>query len=154
MSEGAKHIDINSIMKMLPHRYPLLMVDRILEITPDTGIVGLKNVSINEEFFNGHFPGHPVMPGVLIIEAMAQAAGIFVMSNSKDIDPSEHVVYFMSIEEAQFRKPVVPGDALHLHITKIKNRGTVWKMKGEARVDGQRVANAIFSAMIIKKETA
>lgn len=154
MSEAAKIVDIKGIMKMLPHRYPLLLVDRILEITPDTGIVGLKNVSINEEFFNGHFPGHPVMPGVLIIEAMAQAAGIFVMSNSKDIEPSKHVVYFMSIEEAQFRKPVVPGDALHLHITKIKNRGSVWKMKGEARVDGQRVANAIFSAMIIKKETA
>jgi 3-hydroxyacyl-[acyl-carrier-protein] dehydratase len=145
-------IDINGIMKLLPHRYPMLLVDRILEITPDNGVVALKNVTINEDFFNGHFPGHPVMPGVLIIEAMAQAAGIFVMANSKDIDPDKFVVYFMSIEEAQFRKPVVPGDALHLHIEKIKNRGAVWKMKGEARVNGQRVANAIFSAMIIKKE--
>ncbi|MCE2992560.1 MAG: 3-hydroxyacyl-ACP dehydratase FabZ [Candidatus Jidaibacter sp.] len=152
MSDESKVIDINGIMKMLPHRYPLLLVDRILEINSDIGIVGSKNVSINEQFFNGHFPGHPIMPGVLIIEAMAQAAGIFVMSNSKELNPAEHVVYFMSIEEAQFRKPVVPGDCLHLHITKIKNRGAVWKMKGEARVDGQRVANAIFSAMIVKKE--
>ncbi len=151
MSENSK-IDISGIMELLPHRYPMLLVDRILEITPDTGIIALKNVTINEDFFNGHFPGHPVMPGVLIIEAMAQAAGIFVMASSRDLVPSKFVVYFMSIEEAQFRKPVVPGDALHLHIDKLKNRGNVWKMKGEARVNGQRVANAVFSAMIVKNE--
>lgn len=139
-------------MKLLPHRFPMLLIDRVVDMTPGEGITALKNVTINEDFFNGHFPNHPIMPGVLIIEAMAQAAGVFVMSSSKDMDPKHHVVYFMSIEEAQFRKPVVPGDSLYLHIETIKNRGNVWKMKGEAKVDGQRVANAVFSAMIVKNE--
>mgnify|MGYP003510331789 CR=1 FL=1 len=149
MSNALMHVE--KIMKMLPHRYPLLMVDRVVSIEGDKGIVALKNVTINEEFFTGHFPSHPVMPGVLIIEAMAQAAGIFVIHNTPDIDPEKKVVYFMSIEEAQFRKPVVPGDSLYLHVEKVKNRGNVWKMKGEAKVDGQRVANAVFSAMIVDK---
>lgn len=142
-------IDVEKIMQLIPHRYPMLMVDRILEVKPN-GLVALKNVSINEEFFSGHFPNHPVFPGVLTIEAMAQAAAIFVM-NSEDIDPKTKVVYFMSIEEATFRKPIVPGDAIHLHIEKIKNRGAVWKMQGEAKVDGARVANATFTAMIVDK---
>lgn len=102
-------LNVNTIMKMLPHRYPMLMVDRIVEVKGEEGIVGLKNVTINEEFFLGHFPSHPVMPGVLIIEAMAQTAGIYVIHNTPNIDPEKTVVYFMSIEEAQFRKPVVPG---------------------------------------------
>jgi 3-hydroxyacyl-[acyl-carrier-protein] dehydratase len=149
MNNGAMQVE--KIMKMLPHRFPMLMVDRVIEIDGDKGIIALKNVTINEDFFNGHFPSHPVMPGVLIIEAMAQAAGIFVIHNTSNVDPEKKVVYFMSIEEAQFRKPVVPGDALYLHVEKVKNRGNVWKMKGEARVDGQRVANATFSAMIVDK---
>lgn len=152
MTNPPSKIDINGIMKMLPHRFPMLLIDRVIELNPGQGVVALKNVTINEDFFNGHFPNHPIMPGVLIIEAMAQAAGVFVMSSSEGIDPNDHVVYFMSIEEAQFRKPVVPGDSLYLHIETVKNRGAVWKMKGEARVDGQRVANAIFSAMIVKNE--
>lgn len=149
-----KIINITEIMKLLPHRYPLLLIDRVLDVTPDKGIVALKNVTINEDFFNGHFPNHPIMPGVLIIEAMAQAAAIFVIHNMKEEEVFNKLVYFMSIEEAQFRKPVVPGDALHLHVEKIKNRANVWKLKGEARVNGERVANSIFSAMIIDKNKA
>jgi len=147
-------LDVTKIMKMLPHRYPMLMVDRVTEMNEETGIVALKNVSINEEFFLGHFPSHPVMPGVLIIEAMAQAAGIYVIHNTPKVDPEKQVVYFMSIEEAQFRKPVTPGDTLYLHVDKIKNRGNIWKMKGEARVEGVRVANAVFTAMIVDKDKA
>lgn len=147
-------MDIREVLELLPHRYPILLVDRVLEISKEKGIKALKNVTINEDIFNGHFPGHPVMPGVLIIEALAQAAGIYVMSSESKLDPKEHIVYFMSIEEAQFRKPVIPGDALILEVEVIKNRGKVWKMKGEAKVNGQRVANATFSAMIVEKEKA
>lgn len=139
------------IMKVLPHRYPFLLIDRVLSVSMEEGVVALKNVTINEDFFCGHFPGHPVMPGVLIVEAMAQAAGVLVMNTTEGVSPEEHVVYFMSIEEAHFRKPVTPGDALYLHVQIIKNRGMVWKMKGEARVDGVRVADAAFSAMIVKR---
>lgn len=147
-----KMVDINNIMNILPHRYPMLMIDRLIEVEKNQSIIALKNVTINEQFFNGHFPQHPIMPGVLIVEAMAQAAGALVMSSINNIDIKNYVVYFMSIHEAQFRKPVIPGDALYLHIEKIKNRGLVWKMKGEAKVDNQRVANATFSAVIVKKE--
>lgn len=143
-------MDIKRITQMLPHRYPMLLVDKVLEFN-DEGLVAIKNVTINEQYFNGHFPGHPIMPGVLIIEAMAQAAGLFVMYYSKDIDPANKVVYFMSIEHAAFRKPVVPGDTMHLHIKKIKNRSNVWKMSGEAKVNGVRVADAAFTAMIVDK---
>ena len=153
MDKDSKIIDINNIMKMLPHRYPMLMIDRLIEISENASVIALKNVSINENFFNGHFPNHPVMPGVLIIEAMAQAAGVLVMASQTHLVADQYVVYFMSIEEAQFRKPVIPGDSLYLHIDKIKNRGHVWKMKGEARVNGQRVANATFSAIIVKRDT-
>jgi 3-hydroxyacyl-[acyl-carrier-protein] dehydratase len=148
--EQVSKLDIEKIMSMLPHRYPMLLVDRVLEVRAD-GIIALKNVTINEDFFNGHFPGHPVMPGVLIIEALAQAAGIYVMAQCKDINPDDKVVYFMSIDNAAFRKPVVPGDTMHLHITKVHGRGKVWKMDGEAKVNGQRVTNATFSAMIVDK---
>jgi 3-hydroxyacyl-[acyl-carrier-protein] dehydratase len=141
---------IENIIKMLPHRYPMLLVDRVVEYKDDS-IVALKNVTINENFFNGHFPDAPIMPGVLIIESMAQAAGIYVINSLKGVNTDGKLVYFMSIEEAHFRKPVVPGDTLYLHVSKIKSRGNVWKMKGEARVDGQRVADAIFSAMIIDR---
>lgn len=143
------NLDIGKIMELIPHRYPLLMVDRIIDIS-ENSIVGLKNITINEHIFAGHFPGHPVFPGVLIIEAMAQTAAVFVTHKLK-INPNEKVVYFMSIEEAAFRKPVIPGDMLHLHIETIKNRGNIWKMQGEAKVAGARVANAVFSAMIVDK---
>lgn len=143
-------LDINQIMQMLPHRYPMLMVDKVIEIS-DNSLVAVKNITINEGVFSGHFPGHPVFPGVLIIEAMAQAAGVYVI-HKKNIDPQKNVVYFMSIEDAAFRKPVLPGDSMHLHIEILKNRGKIWKMQGEAKVDGVRVANAIFSAMIVDKQ--
>ena len=144
-------IDINRIMKMIPHRYPILLVDRILEFKPGVGAVGLKNVTINEPHFQGHFPEFPVMPGVLIVEAMAQTAAIFVVE-SMGGNAEGKLVYFMTIDGAKFRKPVVPGDSVHIHIEKTQNRGAVWKFRGEARVDGKLCAEANFSAMITDKE--
>ena len=144
-------IDINRIMKMIPHRYPILLVDRILEFKPGVGAVGLKNVTINEPHFQGHFPEFPVMPGVLIVEAMAQTAAIFVVE-SMGGNAEGKLVYFMTIDGAKFRKPVVPGDSVHIHIEKTQYRGAVWKFRGEARVDGKLCAEANFSAMITDKE--
>jgi len=152
MNIEQKQFNINQIMKFLPHRYPLLLIDKVIDVQRGEKVVAVKNVSYNEQFFQGHFPGHPVMPGVLLIEAMAQAAGILVMDQAQDMNPEEYVVYFMGIEDAHFRKPVVPGDVVFLHVEKVKNRGMVWKMKAEAKVDDVRVANASFSAMIVKKE--
>lgn len=141
-------IDINRIMKMIPHRYPILLVDRILEFVPGESAVGLKNVTMNEPHFQGHFPNFPVMPGVLIVEAMAQTAAILVVQ-TMGAEAEGKLVYFMSIDSAKFRKPVVPGDSVHIHVTKIQNRKTVWKFKGEAMVDGVLCAEAEFSAMIV-----
>jgi 3-hydroxyacyl-[acyl-carrier-protein] dehydratase len=145
-----QNVKIEKIMEMLPHRYPFLLIDRIIEVKPDESAIALKNVTINEDYFNGHFPGKPVMPGVLILEAMAQAAAAFVML-SMNVSIEDKIVYLVSIEDAHFRKPVVPGDRVYLHITKIKSRGNVWKFKGEAKVDDQRVADATFSAMVVDK---
>jgi len=147
-TDAAVHIDILRIMEMIPHRYPFLLVDRIVEFVHGERAVGLKNVSMNEPHFQGHFPGKPVMPGVLIVEAMAQTAGIMVV-NTLGKESEGKLVYFMSIEDARFRKPVVPGDALYIHVSKTQNRRNVWKFKGEAMVDGQLVAEATFSAMIM-----
>jgi 3-hydroxyacyl-[acyl-carrier-protein] dehydratase len=141
-------IDINRIMKMIPHRYPILLVDRVLEFVPGESAVGLKNVTMNEPHFQGHFPSFPVMPGVLIVEAMAQTSAILVVQTLGP-ECEGKLVYFMSIDMAKFRKPVVPGDSLHIRVTKIQNRKTVWKFRGEATVDGQLVAEAEFSAMIV-----
>lgn len=142
-------IDIKKILKLIPHRYPILLVDKIVSLEP-TKVVGIKNVTFNEPHFMGHFPDHPIMPGVLIIEAMAQAAAIMVIS-SGDFIPEDKLVYFMSIDGAKFRKPVIPGDVLELHIETIQNRGSVWKLSGVGIVDGQKVAEANFSAMIVDK---
>lgn len=144
------HGDITEIMGMIPHRYPILLVDRLLEFVPGERAVGLKNVSFNEPHFQGHFPGWPVMPGVLIVEAMAQTAACLVVKTLGD-EAKGKVVYFMSIEEAKFRKPVVPGDALHIHVTKIQNRKNVWKFSGEAKVGDTVHAQAVFSAMIMDR---
>jgi 3-hydroxyacyl-[acyl-carrier-protein] dehydratase len=148
---GAKIIDSNRIMKMIPHRYPILLVDRVLEVQPGENIIALKNVTMNEPHFQGHFPGFPVMPGVLIIEAMAQTSALMVVEMMTEEEAARKLVYFMSIEEAKFRKPVVPGDALHLHVKKLQSRGNVWKFTGEARVDGALCAEATFAAMIADK---
>lgn len=138
------------IQKLLPHRYPFLLVDRVVELVPNQKLVGYKNVTINEPFFNGHFPGHPVMPGVLILEALAQAAAILAYK-SEGVDPSQKVTYLMGIDNARFRKPVVPGDRLQLEVEVVKHKGAVWKQKALASVDGQRVAEAEFLATVVDK---
>lgn len=137
------------LMRLLPHRYPMLLIDRLEHIIPNEQAVGVKNVTINEPFFVGHFPGHPVMPGVLIIEALAQTAGALVM-HSLGISHVDHVVYFMSITEARFRHPVVPGDRLHLHVKTMQRRQMVWKFQGEARVDGELHSEATFTAQMAR----
>ena len=140
-------IDISRLMEMIPHRYPFLMIDRMVDVVASKSATGIKNVSINEPYFQGHFPGHPVMPGVLIIEAMAQTAAALAV-HSMGSDAEGKLVYFMSVENARFRKPVVPGDALYVHVVKKVSRGNVWKFSAEAKVDGVLMADAVFSAMI------
>ena len=139
-------MDILGIMRLLPHRYPFLQVDRIVEIDGDNSAVGIKNVTVNEPHFQGHFPTQPVMPGVLIVEAMAQTAGAICIASQSGDNPS--LVYFMTIDNAKFRKPVVPGDQLRIHVTKLKKRGTIWRFGCEAMVDGAKVAEAEISAMM------
>lgn len=152
MSKSApKTIDINRIIKMIPHRYPILLVDRVLEVVPGESIVGLKNVTMNEPHFQGHFPDFPVMPGVLIVEAMAQASALMVVETMTEEEARRKIVYFMSIDSAKFRRPVIPGDSLYLHIKKLQTRGNVWKFTGEAKVDGKLCAEASFAAMIADK---
>ncbi len=139
--------DIIRVMKLLPHRYPMLLVDRMYDMKGDESCVGVKNVTINEPFFQGHFPQFPVMPGVLIIEGLAQTAGALCVSSLQE-DYKAELVYFMGIDNAKFRKPVLPGDQLHYHVKKIRNRGRVWRFFGEAKVNGQTVAEAEISAML------
>ncbi|NCT40843.1 MAG: 3-hydroxyacyl-ACP dehydratase FabZ [Alphaproteobacteria bacterium] len=151
MSEdNTTQIDITRIMQMIPHRYPILLVDRILEIDAGERAVALKNVTMNEPHFQGHFPGHPVMPGVLIVEAMAQTSAI-VCVESLGVAAEGKVVYFMTIDNARFRKPVTPGDSLIIEVTKIRSRANVWKFQGVAKVGDQVCAEATFSAMITDK---
>lgn len=142
-------IDADRIIRMLPHRYPMLLVDRVVECVHDEYAVGLKNVTINEPHFTGHFPGKPIMPGVLIVEAMAQTSALLVIE-TLGAEAEGKLVYFMSIEEAKFRKPVVPGDTMLIRVTKERNRGNVWKFRGECTVEGVKVADALFSAMIVE----
>jgi len=142
-------LGIDEIMKALPHRYPFLLVDRILEMEEKKRIVGLKNVTINEPFFQGHFPGHPIMPGVLIIEAMAQVGGILLMGQIEDYQSK--VVYFMSLDNVKFRRPVKPGDQLRFELDMLQIRGMVCKMHGVAKVDGEVVCEADMAAMVRDK---
>ena len=142
--------DIARVMQAIPHRYPFLLIDRVVDLVPNRSAVGVKNVSINEGFFQGHFPGHPVMPGVLIIESMAQTAAVLVVETLGP-EAAGKVVYFMSIEGAKFRRPVHPGDQLRIHVTKDRNRGNVWKFSAIARVDGVSVAEATYAAMIMDR---
>ena len=139
--------DITGIMKLLPHRYPFLLVDRITELEPDKRVVGLKNVTINEQFFQGHFPGMPVMPGVLIIESMAQVAGVMIY---RDIaEPKKKLIYFTGIESARFRRPVVPGDQLRIEMELLNRRNNFGKLQGRATVEGKLAAEAIVTFAIV-----
>lgn len=142
----------NEVMNFLPHRYPFLMIDRILEFEADKRIVGLKNVTINEPFFQGHFPGHPIMPGVLLLEAMAQTGGVMALMSLPAEEVKKKVLYFMSIDKAKFRKPVTPGDQVRFELTILKSRGAIRSFKAVATVDGAVVAEAEMMAMIVDKD--
>ncbi|MDI7864017.1 3-hydroxyacyl-ACP dehydratase FabZ [Rhizobiaceae bacterium n13] len=143
--------DILEIMKFLPHRYPFLLVDRIVEIDGDNSAIGIKNVTVNEPHFTGHFPSSPIMPGVLLVEGMAQTAGAICARKDGQVG---NLVYFMTIDNARFRKPVVPGDRVEFHVQKQKQRGNIWKFHCDAKVDGALVAEADIGAMIVRKEEA
>ena len=149
-SETVTDMDTIRLMEVLPHRYPFLMIDRLVDIIANVSATGIKNVTVNEPYFQGHFPGQPVMPGVLIIEAMAQTSAALVV-HSMGPHAEGKLVYFMSIESARFRKPVVPGDRLNVHVTKERSRGNVWKFSAEAKVDGVVMAEATYAAMILDK---
>ena len=147
-------LNIEEIMKVLPHRYPMLLVDKIVECDGEKRIVGIKNVTVNEPFFQGHFPGHPIYPGVMIIEGMAQAGGVLAFKSMDNVSQEEiqnKVVYFMSIDKAKFRSPVTPGDQLVYKLNVIKNKGPVWQLDAKAYVDGKVVAQAELKAMIVDK---
>lgn len=147
--EGASiQIDVQRIMQMIPHRHPFLMIDKVIDVVADEQATGIKNVSINEPYFQGHFPSRPVMPGVLIIEAMAQTAAVLVV-HTLGREAEGKLVYFMSVDNARFRRPVVPGDRLEVHVMKQRHRGNVWKFEGRAEVGGQLMAEAVFAAMIL-----
>ncbi|MDC0500696.1 3-hydroxyacyl-ACP dehydratase FabZ [Burkholderiales bacterium] len=137
-------MDINEIMKVLPHRYPFLLIDRVVSFDPNETLVATKNVTINEPFFQGHFPGHPVMPGVLIIEAMAQTAALLAFKSLDIIKPEDHVVYFVGIDQARFKKPVVPGDRLIITAEIVRNLKGIWKFAVKAEVDGKLVSEAVL----------
>ena len=143
-------VDIAGIMKAIPHRYPMLLIDRMVEVVRDQSATGIKNVSVNEPFFAGHFPNHPVMPGVLIIECMAQTAAVLVVETLGP-DAAGKVVYFMSIDSAKFRRPVVPGDRMRVEVVKQRRRGPVWRFEGTAKVDGAVVAEAVITAMLMDR---
>jgi beta-hydroxyacyl-ACP dehydratase FabZ len=144
-------LTINEVMDFLPHRYPFLMIDRILEFEADKRIVGLKNVTINEPFFQGHFPGHPIMPGVLLLEAMAQTGGVMALMSLPAEEVKKKVLYFMSLDKAKFRKPVTPGDQVRFELTLLRKRGTIMSFKAVATVDASVVAEAEMMAMIVDK---
>jgi 3-hydroxyacyl-[acyl-carrier-protein] dehydratase len=147
-AEEAVKVDIQRIMEMIPHRHPFLMIDKVIDVVSNVRATGIKNVSINEQYFQGHFPTRPVMPGVLIIEAMAQTAAVLVVHTLGPASEGK-LVYFMSVDNARFRRPVFPGDILHVRVAKQRNRGNVWKFEGRAEVGGQLMAEAVFAAMIL-----
>lgn len=148
---GAPVMDVKAIQALIPHRYPFLLVERVVLLEAEKRLVAYKSVSVNEPFFQGHFPGLPVMPGVLIVEAIAQAGAILAMK-SIDEDLSKKVAYLASLDSVKFRKPVVPGDRLELHLEVVKHKGAVWKERGVAKVDGEVVAEAEFMAVLADKE--
>ena len=143
-------VDINRIMQMIPHRYPMLLLDKVIAIKTGESAIGIKNVTINEPFFAGHFPARPVMPGVMVIESMAQTAGVLVV-HSLGPQAEGKLVYFMSVDGARFRRPIVPGDQMHIHVARGQRRANVWKFTGKVMVDGKLAADASFAAMLIDK---
>jgi 3-hydroxyacyl-[acyl-carrier-protein] dehydratase len=146
-------LDVEAIQALLPHRPPFLLVDRVVTVEPGVRLVGWKSVTMNEPFFVGHFPGKPVMPGVLILEALAQACALLAIKSMRpDEDVNEKITFLMSIDGAKFRRPVVPGDRLELHVEVVKRKGAIWRQKGTAIVDGQTVAEAEFLAMLADRE--
>ncbi|MDI9409739.1 MAG: 3-hydroxyacyl-ACP dehydratase FabZ [Candidatus Pacebacteria bacterium] len=149
-NQTQNELDTLGIMAKIPHRYPFLMIDRVIDIVEFESATGIKNVSFNEPHFQGHFPSRPVMPGVLIIEAMAQTSAVLVV-HSLGAEAEGKLVFFMSVDGGKFRKPVVPGDVLHIHVKRIQRRGSVWKFSGEARVNGLLVAEASYAAMIMDR---
>ena len=151
MSEELLCLDVNEIKKCLPHRYPMLLIDRVQDLKLGESAVGIKCVTCNEPFFQGHFPARPIMPGVLIVEAMGQTAGV-VVSKTMNLENSGGLVYFMSMDAIKFRKLVEPGDVLHLHVCKEKSRGNVWRFEGKAYVNGTLVTEAVFTAMIVLED--
>ncbi len=146
--DPVSELDVNEIMKMIPHRYPFLMIDKVVEIVKGESAVGEKAVTVAEPHFQGHFPQRPIMPGVLIVEAMAQTAGVLVVHSLGD-EAMNKLVYFMTIDSARFRRPVVPGDMLRIHVNRKQNRGAVWKFDGKAMVRDSLVAEATFAAMLV-----
>lgn len=144
---GKSVLEVEELMRLLPHRYPIMLVDRLVDIKPGEGAVGIKNVSYGEPIFQGHFPQKPVMPGVLIIEAMAQSAAAYV-AYTEELDVEGKVVMFMGVDKARFRRPVIPGDQLRIAVRTVQRRPPVWKFEGIATVDGKRAAEANFSAML------
>ncbi len=146
--DAMSDIDITRVMQMIPHRYPMLMIDRVVNVVRGESAIGIKNVTINEHFFQGHFPQRPVMPGVLIIESMAQTAAVLVVA-TLGAEAEGKLVYFMTVDEARFRKPVTPGDTAYIHVNKVRQRGNVWKFKGEAKVNDILCAEATYAAMIL-----
>jgi len=143
-------VDVQRIMEMIPHRHPFLMIDKVIDMVANERATGIKNLSINENYFQGHFPARPVMPGVLIIEAMAQTAAVLVV-HTLGPESEGKLVYFMSVENARFRRPVFPGDRLDVHVTKQRHRGNVWKFEGRAKVGDNLMAEAVFAAMILNE---
>ena len=141
-------VEIGRIMEMIPHRYPFLLVDKVIDLQPHESALGIKNVTINEPQFQGHFPSRAIMPGVMIVESMAQTAAVLVV-HSLGAESEGKLVYFMSIDNCRFRRPVVPGDVMHVQVTKERSRGAVWRFKGEVRVADDLAAEAVFSAMIV-----
>ena len=148
--EQITQVDVQRIMEMIPHRHPFLMIDKVVDMVANERATGIKSVSINENYFQGHFPARPVMPGVLIIEAMAQTAAVLVV-HTLGPESEGKLVYFMSVDNARFRRPVFPGDRLDVHVTKQRHRGNVWKFEGRAKVGDNLMAEAVFAAMILNE---
>lgn len=147
-------LTVEQIQKLIPHRYPMLLVDRVEDMVPGESAVGIKSVTMNEWFFQGHFPDKPVMPGVLIVEALAQTAGILVMKSMGVEEDNDKLVFFMSIDKAKFRKPVIPGDQLRMKVKKLKSRGMIWTFEGHAYVGDNLVSEAVYTAMIADNKDA